>query len=196
MVRRRKWIILQAVVLVPLAAVLFSLRQEHMYQASAQVLLSNQNLANALTGTQQSTGVSLQADRVAQTQADLARVPAVANRALRAAHVDRGASSLLGHSSVSAKQNADLLQFSVEDHVPALAERLATAYAAQFVKYRQQLDTASLQRARAELQARIDELPDKRGALYQGLVDKDQQLATMEALQTSNASVVENAGGA
>ena len=67
-VRRRKWIILQAVVLVPLAALLFSLNQEKLYQAQAQVLLSSQNLAAQLTGTQV-TGVSLQPDRIAQTQA-------------------------------------------------------------------------------------------------------------------------------
>ncbi|HEY6016196.1 MAG TPA: Wzz/FepE/Etk N-terminal domain-containing protein, partial [Gaiellaceae bacterium] len=50
--RRRKWIILQAVVLVPLAAVLFSLQQTPVYQASADVLLSRQNLANTLNGLQ------------------------------------------------------------------------------------------------------------------------------------------------
>ena len=45
-VRRRKWIILTAVVLVPLAAVAFSLHQQKLYQASAQVLLNSQNLAS------------------------------------------------------------------------------------------------------------------------------------------------------
>ena len=38
----------------------------------------------------------------------------------------------------------------------ALAARLATAYATEFVRYRQQLDTASLQRARSEVQQKID----------------------------------------
>lgn len=167
-----------------------------MYQASAQVLLSNQNLANALTGTQQSSGVSLQADRVAQTQADLARVPQVASNTLTAVGLHRSPSNLLGHSSVTAKQNADLLQFSVTDHAPALAARLATAYAREFVKYREQLDTAALQRARREVQQKTAALRDKRGSLFQSLVEKDQELATMEALQTSNASVVQNASGA
>jgi uncharacterized protein involved in exopolysaccharide biosynthesis len=66
-VRRRKWIVIEAVVVVVLASVFFSLRQESLYRASSQELLSNQNLANALTGTQQSSGVNLQADRIAQT---------------------------------------------------------------------------------------------------------------------------------
>ena len=80
-VRRRKWIILQAVVLVPLAAVLFSLHQQKLYQASAQVLLSAQNLAAQLTNTQ-STGINLQPDRIAATQAGIARVPTIAARVL------------------------------------------------------------------------------------------------------------------
>jgi Mrp family chromosome partitioning ATPase len=195
-VRRRKWIILQAVVLVPLAAVAFSLQQDHLYRASSQVLLSNQNLASALTGAQQSTGVSLPADRLAQTQADLARVPQVAKETLRAVGLRRPPADLLANSSVATKQNADLLRFTVTDRDPALASKLATAYAREFVRYRQQLDTASLQRARAEIKQRLDALPAQRGPLYRSLVDKDQQLATMEALQTSNASVVQDAGTA
>src|SRR3954465_10933627 len=53
--RRRKWIILQALVLVPVAALLFSLHQQKRYEASAQVLLSRQNLANTLNGIQDPT---------------------------------------------------------------------------------------------------------------------------------------------
>src|SRR6266536_5918810 len=105
-VRRRKWIILQAVVLVPLAAVLLSLHQQKLYQASAQVLLSTQNLANQLNGIQDPT-VYQQADRTVQTQATVARVPAVAKSALKIAKVrDRTPGSLLANSSVSAASNA------------------------------------------------------------------------------------------
>jgi len=184
-------------VIVTAAAVLFSLRQESLYRASAEVLLSNQNLASALTGTQQSTGVTLQADRVAQTQADLARVATVARRTIASVGLDdRTPSWLLRNSSVVAKTNADILAFSVTDHDPALASRLATQYARQYVRYRQQLDTGALRRARAEVQSRIDSLPNERSALLRSLEEKDQQLATMEALQTANASVVESARGA
>ncbi|HVM68952.1 MAG TPA: Wzz/FepE/Etk N-terminal domain-containing protein, partial [Gaiellaceae bacterium] len=106
--RRRKWIILQAVVLVPAAALAFSLSQTKLYEASAEVLLSNQNLAAALTGTPD-LARNLQADRVAQTQANLARVPDVARRVISATDADMTAEEFLQSSSVSAKQNADLL---------------------------------------------------------------------------------------
>src|SRR3954454_14388306 len=85
-VRRRRWIILQATVLVPLAAVLLSLHQQKLHQANSQVLLSTQNLANQLNGIQDPT-VYQQADRTVQTQATVARVPAVAKSALAIANV-------------------------------------------------------------------------------------------------------------
>ncbi len=192
--RRRKWIILQAVVLVPLAAVLFSMRQEKQYRASAEVLLSQQNLASALTGTPTPAQFTAP-DRVAQTQADLARVPEVAQRTLTAVRLRRSPLDLLNHSSVSAQQNADLLEFSVTDHDPDLAVRLATAYADAYTKYREELDTASLVKARTEVQQRMLGV-DHRSGLYTNLAAKDQELATMEALQTSNASLVKPAGGA
>jgi Mrp family chromosome partitioning ATPase/capsular polysaccharide biosynthesis protein len=193
--RRRKWIVLQALVLVPFAAVLFSLRQEKLYEAHAKVLLSHQNLASALTGTPDQSSL-VQPERIAQTQADLARVVDVADRTLRAAGLSRPASDFLAHSRVSPEQNSDLLDFAVTDHDPSLAARLATAYAREFTLYRAALDTQSLRKARADLQRRIRGLKGSRAPsppVYQSLVEKDQQLTLMEALQTSNASVVQSA---
>ena len=42
-VRRRKWIFLQAVILVPAAAVAYSFHQQALYSASADVLINSQN---------------------------------------------------------------------------------------------------------------------------------------------------------
>lgn len=197
--RRRKWIILQAVVLVPAAAVLLSLGQVPLYEASAEVLLSRQNLATSLTGTPDPTA-SLQAERVAQTQAELAHVPTVAARTLTAAKVSgRTPEQLLERSEVSAKQNADLLEFRVTDSSPALAVLLANEYARQYTNYRRELDTTGIKRAAGEVRARIGEL-DALGQgdtpLYASLLEKEQQLSTMEALQTSNAFVVRSAATA
>jgi polysaccharide biosynthesis transport protein len=197
--KRRKWIVLQALVLVPAAAVAFSVRQEAIYEASAEVLLSRQNLAATLTGTDD-PNQSLQAERVAQTQADLARVPTVAARTLEAAGLtDRTPSDLLDASKVSAKTNSDLLVLSVSDPEPSVAVRLASEYARQFTIYRRELDTAALERARRGIETRISELEeagDRSSDLYANLVDKEQQLRTMEALQTANAFVVRFAGSA
>jgi receptor protein-tyrosine kinase len=195
--RRRKWIFLQAVVLVPAVVVFFSLRQTAEYRASAEVLLNHEDLAASLTGT----AVQAYQDpiRLVQTQADLARVPAVARQVLRASPVPgMSPASFLAASSVSARQDSDLLEFSVTDERPRVAERLATQYARQYTIYRYRLDTAAITSALNEVRARIRELgPGGRGSpLYVSLVDKEQQLRTIAALKTSNASVVRPADGA
>lgn len=194
----RKWLLLVCVVLVPAAAVGFSLRQTPLYEASADVLLSNQNLGAALIGIQNPTP-DYQPERTAQTQVDLARTPAVAALALEAAgQLGNSSETFLDMSSVVASGNSDILEFSVTDESPERAQELATAYATAYTRYRQDLDTAALVQAREEAEAQIAQLErqgDTGSALYAALVEKDQQLRTLEALQTSNASVVRTPTG-
>jgi succinoglycan biosynthesis transport protein ExoP len=197
--RRRKWLIAQAVVLMPAVAVALSLHQQTLFRAHAEVLLSHQNLANQLTGTTDPTQFQ-QPDRIAQTQADLARVPEVAQRTLAAAGLsDRTPNDFLKQSSVTAQANTDLLDFAVTEPSASLAAKLVNAYAEQYAAYRGQLDTAALQRARNEVRHRIAALVKagaRKSELYATLVSKEQTLGTMEALQTSNAVPVKSADGA
>jgi tyrosine-protein kinase len=185
--RRRKWLIVQAVILVPVAALVFSLTQQARYQGSAEVLLSQQDLSNQLTGAPQYTNDP--ADRQAQTQANLARVPAVAERAIRSAHVRMTPSEFLAQSTATAGVNSDLLTLTVTNHDPALASRLATRYAHAYVAYRLAQDTAPIEAALNGVLAQISTLPTH-GALYASLEDKATQLRTLAALKSANASVV------
>jgi capsular exopolysaccharide synthesis family protein len=163
-----------------------------MYQGSAQVLLGQLNLAAGLTGIPDST--QLQPDRVAQTQANLARVPTIAKRTLRAARLrHRTVDDFLAASSVTTQLNSDLLTFTVNDPNPKVASRLASTYAREYTTYRRELDTAAIQHARGDLQKQIKALQANNGAhgsLYESLLANDQKLQTMEDLLNSNASVV------
>jgi succinoglycan biosynthesis transport protein ExoP len=198
-VRRRKWIIAQAVILVPLAAVLLALRQEPLYRSSADVLLSRQNIAASLNGMSDPT-LYYQPERVAQTQAELARVPALAERVVRAAGIEGiTPPGLLGSSSVSPDPISDLLRFAVVHTEPAVAEALATEYARQYTRYKSEFETAAVVRAREDLSDRIAELAaegEEGSDLYDNLLEKEQQLKTIEALQTSTAFLVRPAAGA
>jgi polysaccharide biosynthesis transport protein len=193
-VRRRKWIIVEAVLIVPLAALAFSLHQQAQYQGSAQVLLSQQDLGNQLTGTQD-TSVYTPADRRAQTQADLARVPGVATEAIKATRTPMSPTDFLASSSATAGTNADILTFTFTNRDPELASRLATAYARAYVHYRLGVDTGPINAAITEVQNELKSLPSH-GALYNNLVDKMTQLRTLGALKSANASVVRDAGAA
>ena len=140
---RQKWILLAAVIVVPLLAFAVSRGQQRLYEASANVLVNAQNPTAAALNLQ--TGVSSPPDRFAATQATLARGRPVAQMAVKAANLpDRTAAALLANSTVKANVNADVLTFSVTDHIPIVAEKLATAYATQFTVYRHMLDTEAL----------------------------------------------------
>jgi Mrp family chromosome partitioning ATPase len=191
--RRRKWLIALAIVIVPVLAVGLSLQQRKMYRASAQVLLATSNVANQLNGI---TDPAQDAARRAQTQADLARVPAVARETLKIARVRRTVDDFLKHSSAIAQTNADLLVLAADDHDPAVARRLASSYAIAFSRYRGQLDTAPYENARTRANKQLAELAVSDGpesAAYQALLAKRNQLDQYIALLNQNAVPVKPA---
>ena len=195
-IARRKWVVLLAVVLLPLTAVLVSARQDALYESKAEVLLNPQNLAATLTGTV-SGGIFQDPERIANTQADLASVPAVAERVLTAAGItDMDVDEFLASSTVSAKPNADLLEFTVEHRDPDLAIRLANEYASQFTRYRREIDTEAIAAALAKVRERIAAL-ERSGRTtsdrYQALVQDEDTLVNEEALSTSNTRVAREA---
>jgi polysaccharide biosynthesis transport protein len=194
--RRRSWVVLLCALVVPSAAYVLSARQTDLYSSSAEVFVNKQNLASAMTGIED---VSLFIDpaRAAETQANLAHTPTVARRTLRAARVRTlTPDELLNETTVAPKGNSDLLTITVTDPDPSLARRLARQYARQFVRYRAELDTAAIRKARDEAQRTLDQLSyegKENSLLYRSLAQKNQELATFEALSTARISVVRDA---
>ncbi|MGH3114841.1 MAG: Wzz/FepE/Etk N-terminal domain-containing protein, partial [Gaiellaceae bacterium] len=134
-VRRRKWLVVQAALLLPLAAVAFSLHQQKLYEASADVLLSADNPSATVPGAPV-TGLSQEPARITQTQARVARVPEVLQGALeRVSGTGLTFTDLLADSSVSSSPATDILTFSVTSPDPALAKQLANAYAQSYSAY-------------------------------------------------------------
>ena len=195
-VRRRKWIVLQAVVIVPIVAALLASRQPVHYRASADVLLSDQSLASALTGLASQNALR---DGGLATQADVARIPLIADRAVRRNGITaRTADQLLGESSVAPRDTTNILTFTVTDADATLATRLANAYANEYARYRHELDTNALLDARRVVERQIATMraAGQTGIRYQSLVQTDGQLAMLASLQGSNATVIREAGGA
>ena len=151
-----------------------------------------------MTGTPD-TSLPVDDTRYSQTQARLATVQEVARRTLLAANLDdRTTTQYLKQVSVVSGGNSDILDVSVEDIDPALASRLATLHAQQFVAYRGELETTAIKKARAEVGQRLRQL-EKQGRaeapLYLSLQDKEELLATLETLQTARATLVQSAQG-
>jgi succinoglycan biosynthesis transport protein ExoP len=195
--RRRKWVVIGATLLVPLAAVLLSQMQEAKYEASSQVLLKRQSLASAVTGGLDPNQYQ-DPELLGRTQAKIAAVPALAERVLKAAHLtDRTPGALLAATTVAPVPRTDVvLKFSVTDRSPEVAAVLASAYASQYAAYRRDLDTEAYDAARQQLGVRLDKLRadgvDSSSSLYQDLLEKQQTLATLSTLQGSNVSVLQS----
>jgi succinoglycan biosynthesis transport protein ExoP len=139
-------------------------------------------------------------DRNMRTQVQLARVPEVARRTLAAAKLKAwDPSDLLGVSAVIPGDSNDLMTFSVTLRNRDLAAALATEYARQYTQYRRDLDTAALKSARKAAARRIAALEragDTRSALYASLVEREQQLETLQTLYTARSVLVRAASGA
>jgi capsular polysaccharide biosynthesis protein len=191
-VSRQRWIVLLALVVAPLLAVVVSHSEQRMYQATAEVLVNEQNPSASVLNL--ANAAASPPDRYAATQASLARVAPVAEMAVKAAGIPgHRAGELLANSSVSADPNADLLTFSVSDPVPAYAVRLADAYAKQFTVYRQKLDTAALARAIADTRRKLETIADaggSRSALYLQLETNERDLQALQTLQGAGSSAV------
>lgn len=196
--RRRKWILIPPLVIAPVVAVFSSLGQPVRYEASAQVLVNRQNLpANLLDINDPTQNDSV---RLLTTQAQFARLPAIARQTLEAVGLTNwSASDLLGESRVTSSDNSDFLTFTVSDAIRSRAMVLATAYANQYVAYRQDFERAQLESARRSLRARIRRLRQADATdspLYASLVDRADQLAAMEAVAASKGVLVRPATGA
>jgi non-specific protein-tyrosine kinase len=179
--RRRRGVVLLAIVLVPAAALITTALQTPEYQASARVVLGQSPVPG---GLQTSSDLP---DRLLHTEAELAHTPAVARRVARKVDVPGlTTSGLLAHTSVAAHPQADLLAFSVRDADPGLARRLVQEYARQYIVHRRERDNAPVRRALAGLDRGT-------GATPAGVARTARQLQTQQALGVAAASYVPTA---
>ncbi len=189
---RYKSVIIVSAIIVPIVALLVSTQQGKVYQATSEVLLDRQDLGAALTGIP-SASSDADPERYARTQAAIASVPSVAERAIRISRVSGVTPrSLLNNSTIEPRVDSDLLRFTVDSPNASDAAKLATAFASAFTSNKLESETASLRRARKELEGRLTSLR-KAGAvgsqMYSDVFKKVQDIRTLELLQ-SRASVV------
>lgn len=183
--RRRKWILILSVVVLPLAALVFSLSREPLYKAGSTVLITNQDLSSAVLGLDPFVNRP-SSERSAQTQADLARTEEVAARTVEAAGVELTPQEFLASSAAEPRSDADLIDLTVKHPDREVAMALVTTYAEEFSKFRFELDTRTIDNALAGVQDRLAALEaDGRqdGPAYLQLEEREQQLEELKALQ-------------
>jgi polysaccharide biosynthesis transport protein len=198
MLRRRKWVALLSLVIVPVTAVVLAVyEQQARYQATAQVLITTESAATRLIAGQ---GGTEDPARLAQTQASLARANAIARGTLdRVGLRGRNPDDFLAASTVTADPSADLLNFRVTDPSRPLAIRLATAYAEEFALYRSRLESKEADQLRRRTEARLAALRasgETGSPLYATLAGRVRDLGILEAVQTPDYLVANRPEGA
>lgn len=177
-VRRRKWLVLEAAVLVPVAVVIFSLQQHTVYRGSIQLLVSPADFS------------------VAREQAVVARSPTVVARALAdAGAVGMTGRSFLARSSVSADARPGLLTFQVRAGTAAFARQLVHAYGWAYIGYRFPSNKLAV-RSLGALERRLRSIRDRQTSSYANLVARRDMLVTRVTLRATAATVVRPASAA
>ena len=185
--RRRAWMIAFVAIVTTCSAVLFSTRQDAVYQATAKVLVTNQSLVVTQSGITSSLNTQT-ADRELQTEALFAQTTDVLEEATR--HTHRVTPSLLAaESSVTPDTNADRLEFSVRDHDPLMARRLANYYANAYVRKRRDHDRATFKIAIKNVTTQLGATPTPDRPVRDALQAQLLQLQTGWALVSNNASI-------
>ena len=143
---RRKWVVVQLLLLGPLVALIFTLRQAPEYEATAGVLLHLDH-GDSLT-PRTSAAPSEDPARVVQNEARRAASLPVAERVV---HATRPAftspRNLLDHSTVSTNEGSDLITIAVRHSERVSALGVADAYARQFALYLQDAQKMAHSRA-------------------------------------------------
>jgi len=187
---RRKWTFLVVFLLVPTAAIAFSLRQTPIYEASADVLLRPPT-ASSVGGIDQG---NVDPARFAETQALVARIPDVAEMALaRVPRSDLTIDEFRKESGVVQTPGSDLLTFTFKSPDRALAVALATAYAGAFTQYKEDSDLKPYRSRLDDVKQRMANLVltgDTKSAEYKSLVRDEQDLSSFLVFPIESAQVV------
>lgn len=183
--REQWWLILLCLVLTAFAAAAYTSTQEKQYEASARLLLQQDNLSSTISGT----GLAgTDPTRQANTDAQLAALPAVAARVTEQLDMPLSATAI----STAANPDSNILTVTVRDRVPRRAALFANAFAKQFIVFRRETTRRRYQRALRTLQTRLAR--SRRGtAEYASLRAQERQLKLLVSLQTGDAELVQPA---
>ena len=188
-VRRRKWVILQALIVVPLVAFLLSASQEDRFTATATLLFRQ-----APDGPSGSAEV-IDPTREAATNSELVALPVIAERAAKALDAGVSADEVLSSVSVDSSVDADTAKISATTGSPQLSAEMANVYGDAYIDFRRRADRAQVQDAIDLAKASLEDLTPAGRAGSQGEALREQldQLRLTQALQTGGAELVQRA---
>jgi capsular exopolysaccharide synthesis family protein len=151
----RRWVIIQAVLVVTVAALAVSLVQTRTYMGEAKILITEQDVGAAIFGS--STGNIGDSVRGLDTQVQLVQLLPMAELAVKSANLRISPSALLENVSVSAIGQTNVITLTAFDGSASRAASYANALADAYVKWSMDSKRESIKAAADEVQTRLDE---------------------------------------
>jgi capsular exopolysaccharide synthesis family protein len=174
---RRRWpVVLQALIVVPLATLVLSLAQQKEWTAESTLLFEP---------ARQTSG-SIDPARQAATAAKLVALPSIAENAARALGAGWTPEKVRKAVSVKADGNTDLIDVQATTASPRSAASVANAYASAVISAQDASSVAELQRRLAVYDSYVRSLPpeEQTGPRAERLQEKLDSLRISSALQS------------
>jgi polysaccharide biosynthesis transport protein len=184
--RRRKLVVLVALIFVPLAAYLVSSSKEKQYTATATLLFESGE-----------EGAGVEATRIAATNEILAGLPVIAVKTAKALNGEVSAGEILASIKAgSANEMANVTDISATTSDPQLSAVIANAYSQAYIEFRGEATQKGLSKEIEKAEAEIESLaPDEAsGIRSEKLRERLDALELEKALRTEKTSIVQPAG--
>ncbi len=151
----RKWVIIRSVVIVALAALIWSLIQPAAYEGEAKVLIAETGSASEIFGSL-GLDISSQPERGLLTQVQLMQVRPLLENTIRALDLGVTPEELAQSVTVSAVGQTNIVTVVARDGDPEAAAAIANTLADEFVAWSRDYKRESIQAAADEVEARLD----------------------------------------
>jgi succinoglycan biosynthesis transport protein ExoP len=185
--RRHKWLIAQATIIVAVAAYVFSDLKTPMYQTSAEIMLRPNDAAEQLYPGY-NVEVFNDPDRYVSSQIDIIQSEAVARLAAKnLSGGQRDPNALLGEVSASQGGITDVVDVTGYSVDPVRARDVANSFAKAYIENRRLYAVAGLQKA-------VDELGTKLTGLQQQISQYDRAIGDGGIDPSATASVTAPSG--
>ena len=188
---RRKWIVIEATVIVPVIVLAISYLQPTLYTSAARIIAVSQSPSlSVVVGT--NIDLSKPDERELQTLASFVVTPEIARRAGAQLGWTDTPAALMADVSAEADANADIITVSAQRSDPKLAAQLVNAFSEQFVQWRKETQQRSFDEAVKLVDEQITAAalgsPER-----QALLDRRSQLDVYKALVTGGLNIGEAA---
>lgn len=157
-IRARMWLVIVAVVVTFAATLAFSLMQDEVYEAEADLLISESNSSSSAMLDAALSGFSSQPERSLQTQVRMMKLRPVFERTIRSLDLRMHPDALADVTEVTAQGQTNVVSVSVRDGDAKRAALLANTIASEYELWVREFSRARIRAAADEVESQLDDV--------------------------------------